>query len=166
MTSIKGRSDYRTMTTEDIHSKIIAMNISKKSADDALARGQGAARKTLALKARAPFVSSVDDESLNEEETEDLKHEFHDSLALAIQQFWKGKGRSFNSKKNTKSPGFTPKFRNKNCFNSGLKEHFVVECPYENHEDNAGKIVRKRFSNPHIKAFTEKNGKPIKKKPS
>src|SRR4051794_34851918 len=52
MTSIKGRSDYRTMTAEDILSEIIAMNISKKCADDALARGQGATRKTLALKAR------------------------------------------------------------------------------------------------------------------
>ena len=143
-----------------------AMNISKKSADDALARGQGVARKTLALKARAPSVSSDDDESLNEEDAEDLKHEFNDAIALATQQFWRGKGRSFNSKKNTKSPGFAPKFRNKNCFNCGMKEHFVAECPYENREDNGGKLVRKRFSNPQNKAFTDKNGKPVKKKPS
>ena len=142
------------------------MNISKKSADDALARGQGVARKTLALKARAPSVSSDDDESLNEEDAEDLTHEFNDVIALATQQFWRGKGRSFNSKKNTKSPGFAPKYRNKNCFNCGMKEHFVAECPYENREDNGGKLVWKRFSNPPNKAFTDKNGKPVKKKPS
>ncbi|MFY0277408.1 hypothetical protein, partial [Escherichia coli] len=35
MTSIKGRADYRTMSAEDILSEIVAMNISKKSADDA-----------------------------------------------------------------------------------------------------------------------------------
>ena len=42
----------------------------------------------------------------------------------------------------------------------------MAECPYENREDNGGKLVRKRFSNPQNKAFTDKNGKPVKKKPS
>ena len=52
MTSIKGRADYRKMSSNDILSEIVAMTISKKNAEDALARGQGVRKGNLALKAK------------------------------------------------------------------------------------------------------------------
>ena len=63
------------------------MNISKKNVDDALARGQGAVRKNLALKARGTSMSSDDEDDDDEAEAEDIKHEFNDHLALAAQKF-------------------------------------------------------------------------------
>ena len=82
MTSIRGRSDYRMMSANDILSEIVAMNISKKSAEDALARGQGAIRKNLALKAKAYASDEDEDEDDDDESPDSMKHEFNETLAL------------------------------------------------------------------------------------
>ena len=144
------------MSAEDTLSEIIAMNISKKSAEDALACGQGAVRKNLALKVRGTSMSSDDEDDDDEAEAENIKHEFNDHLALSAQKFWRGKGRTFNSKENSKT-GFSSKDRTWSCYNCGNKKHFVAECPYEKREDNGGKLVRKSVTSPSSKSFADKN---------
>jgi hypothetical protein len=50
--TIKGRSDYRTMTSNDVLSEVVSMISSKKLADNTRARVQGARGGNLALKAK------------------------------------------------------------------------------------------------------------------
>ena len=65
---IRSRSDFATMSSNDILSEFISLKIMSKNADDALARSRGYKKNNLALKAK---VSYEEDE---EEDDESIKH--------------------------------------------------------------------------------------------
>ena len=64
LTAIRQNSRYRAMTSNEIISEIIAMDISKKNADELVARAHNARKPNLALKAKAHEESESDEDSV------------------------------------------------------------------------------------------------------
>jgi hypothetical protein len=85
MNSIKGDSNFRKMIAHDILQEMVARKISKKNADDALARAHGVRAPNLAL----AKVSYHEEANLMEEEEtisgspEDMKYAHAEHMALA-----------------------------------------------------------------------------------
>ena len=92
-------------------------------------------------------------------------------MALAARAFWGNKGRSSKPRDNSRYNSSGPRQsepRVRNCYNCGNTNHFIADCPFENKEDNGGRLVRKdkpKFS-PN-KNFGNKNfaNKNLAKKP-
>jgi hypothetical protein len=129
LNSIKGRVDYRTMSSNDVLSEIIAMTIAKKNADDARARSHGVRKVNLALKAK---VEEEEEEEDLEWCPEDTKFDYHEHMAIAAKAFWGRKGKSFKSRENSRSylsDQISNGPRTRSCYNCGDKT-FVAEYPY------------------------------------
>src|SRR5664279_5623051 len=76
-------------------------------------------------------------------------------MALAAKAFW-GNRKSIKKPKNSRTPskGSEPRIdRARTWYNCGNVNHFVAKCPFENREDNGGKLVRKDKT----KSFPNKN---------
>jgi hypothetical protein len=100
LNSIKERSDYRTMTSNDVLGEIIAMTIAKKNVNDALAHSQGVRKVNLTLKAKEVVQDEEEEVEWCPEET---KYDYHEHMALAAKAFW---GKNFKSRDNLRSyPG-------------------------------------------------------------
>ena len=89
---VKGRSDYRTMTSNDVLSEVVSMISSKKLADTNRARVQGTKGGNLALKAKVSRVEEDEEDDECEKTPEEIKFAFHEHLALATRAFWKKSG--------------------------------------------------------------------------
>jgi hypothetical protein len=98
LNSIKGRSNYFTMTSGEVLSEVIAMKIAKKNVDIARARANGLRQVNLALKATVEDEDEGDVEDNTEWSPEDTKYEYNDHMALAAKAFWSKKGKNFNSR--------------------------------------------------------------------
>jgi hypothetical protein len=139
--SIKGNANFRKMSAHDILQEMMARKISKKNADDAVARAHGVRAPNLALKAK---VSLHEEASLVEEEEsmsgspEDMKYAHAEHMALAQREFMKKWKSSSPSK-----PKATNRVRT--CYNCGNQHHFIADCPYERVEDHNGRLVRKEM---------------------
>ena len=94
-TSIRTRSDYNSLNSIGILSEFIAISLSHKSADDALARSRGVGKSpNLALKLRAVArIEEVeeydDDDDDDEEDYEDTYKGAHKCISLAMHGYWK-----------------------------------------------------------------------------
>jgi hypothetical protein len=92
MNSIKGGANFRNMTAHDILQEIVARKISKKNADDALARARGVRAPNLALKAKVTYheeASLVEEEEVMSGSPEDMKYAHAEHMALAQRAFLK-----------------------------------------------------------------------------
>ena len=117
------------------------MDISKKNADELVARAHNARKPNLALKAKAHEDSESDEDTI-EWGPEYLKYNYHEYMALASKNFWNGnktrgsRPRGFSPRDNSRyyprdsSRGFSkgPKEGQKarTCYNCGDKNHFVA----------------------------------------
>jgi hypothetical protein len=141
MNSIKGDANFRKMTVHDILQEIVARKISKKNADDALARAHGVRAPNLALKAKVLYQEEA---SLEEEEVamggspENMKYAHVEHMALAQREFMKKWNSSSPSKPMAES-------RVRTCYNCGNQYHFIADCPYERVEDHNGRLLRKEM---------------------
>src|SRR4051812_37711776 len=112
--SIKGRTNFHLMTSQEVLSEVIIMTIAKKNAESARARAIGSTKVNLALKAKA---IEVDDDTSSEWYQEDLKCAFNEHLALASRAFWNKPDIKSRSRDNTRfnSSNMAPKGRS--CYN-------------------------------------------------
>jgi hypothetical protein len=91
------------MTSNEVLSEIVAMDISKKNADELVARAHNARKPNLALKAKAQEESESDEESV-EWGPEDLKFHYHEYMALAAKNFCNS-----NKTRGLRPRGFSPR---------------------------------------------------------
>ncbi|KAK1593734.1 hypothetical protein QYE76_048274 [Lolium multiflorum] len=138
------------MTSDEVLSEVIALDISKKNAEDLVARAHNTRKPILALKMKEHRASESDEDPI-EWSPDDLKTNYHEHMALAAKGFWDGNKTSNlrprrylprdSSRYSSKSPREEQKGRA--CYNCGDKSHFVVDCIFERREDNGGRLVRK-----------------------
>jgi hypothetical protein len=147
---IRSRPYIKSMTSNEVLCKFIALTILKNNAEETRARvlvGQGA--HNLALKAK---VVRKQEEEVCEGEywsLEDAKYALNEHLALTTNAFWDANKHKFKWSKFKSSPrgdrkGSDSKVRH--CYNCGGIKHFIAECPYENKEDHDGWLIPKRRS--------------------
>jgi hypothetical protein len=87
--TIKGRSDYRQMSSNAVLSEVVAMTSSKKISDDARACAQGVRKVNLALKAKVVEHQEEEEEDDGYERSpEETKYAYHEHMALASRGFW------------------------------------------------------------------------------
>ncbi|KAK1602643.1 hypothetical protein QYE76_027282 [Lolium multiflorum] len=138
------------MTSDEVLSEVIALDISKKNAEDLVARAHNTRKPNLALKMKEHEASESDEDPIKWG-PDDLKANYHEHMALAAKSFWSGnKTRSSrlriysphdSSRYSSKSP--REEQRGRACYNCGDTSHFVADCIYERREDNSGRLVRK-----------------------
>jgi hypothetical protein len=89
--SIRTRSDYNSLSSIGVLSEFIAISLSHKSADDALARSRGVVKPSnLALKTKAVArIEEADEDDDDEEDYVDTYKGAHKCIALAMQGYWK-----------------------------------------------------------------------------
>ena len=75
------------MTSNDVLSEVVSMISSKKLADTNYARVQGAKSGNLALKAKVSRVDEDEEDDVCEKTPEEIKHAYHEHLALATRAF-------------------------------------------------------------------------------
>jgi hypothetical protein len=75
LTAIRQNANFRSMTSNEVLSEIIAIDISKKNADELVARAYNDSKPNLALNTKAHEQSESDDDSV---ESEDLKFNYHE----------------------------------------------------------------------------------------
>jgi hypothetical protein len=149
------KPDFHTLSSNDVLDEFVAMNILNYTTDNSLAWVQRANKINLDFKAKV----------VQEEEEccpEDTKYAYHEHMVLASRQFWGNKRNSKpNYSKNNSSGSKSKRERVRTCYNCGNVSHFIVDCPYENTEDNGGKLIHKDKS----KSFSSKNNNYASKVP-
>ncbi|KAK1607391.1 hypothetical protein QYE76_031064 [Lolium multiflorum] len=150
LTAIRQNASFRAMTSDEVLSEVIALDISKKNAEDLVARAHNTRKPNLALKMKEHEASESDEDPI-EWGPDDLKANYHEHMALSAKSFWSGnKTRSSwlrrysphdSSRYSSKSP--REEQRGRACYNCGDTSHFVADCIYERREDNGGRLVRK-----------------------
>ncbi|KAK1669936.1 hypothetical protein QYE76_058095 [Lolium multiflorum] len=142
LTAIRQNASFRAMTSDEVLSEVIALDISKKNAEDLVARAHNVRKPNLALKMKVHEASESDEDPI-EWSPDDLKANYHEHMALAAKSFWSG-----NKTRGSKLRRYSPtspreEQRGKACYNCGDTSHFVADCIFERREDNGGKLVRK-----------------------
>ena len=169
LNAIRNNSNFHAMTSNEVLSEIIAMDIAKKNAEEIVARAHGARKTNLALKAKV-MEESDEDEAI-EWAPEDMKYDYHEHMALAAKKFWGNNRRGSKPRDNSRysprdssrdnSRGFSnsPKESNqraRTCYNCGDKNHFVADCHFERREDHGGRLVRKdKYKTSSNKIYTK-----------
>ena len=92
------------MTSNEVLSKIIAMDIAKKNAYELVARAQNARKSNLTLKAKVSEESESEDADPMDWAPEDIKYSYHEHMALAAKKFWGG-----NKARGPKSRDYSPR---------------------------------------------------------
>ncbi|KAK1618540.1 hypothetical protein QYE76_024057 [Lolium multiflorum] len=162
LTAIRKNASFRAMTSDEVLSKVIALDISKKNTEDLVARAHNTRKPNLALKMKEHEASESDEDPI-EWGPDDLKANYHEHMALPAKSFWSGnKTRSSRSRRyiphdsirhSSKSPREDQKRRS--CYNCGDKSHFVEDCIFERREDNGGRLVRKSKFKSLSKGFSK-----------
>src|SRR5664279_1915944 len=144
-TTIRARPDFGTLSSISVLSEFIAIAMMHKNADNALARSRGMSKSpNLALKSKVVIQEKAHEEFDGDSDEDDIKAGLHEVLGLAANAYWKKRA---NNKKpsNSRSPSKDTKQRFERArtyYNCGSVNHFIAECPYENREDNGGKLIR------------------------
>ena len=155
--TIKSRSDFRTMSSNDVLSEFISLATMRKNSQTILERSLAGKRPNLALKAKVEVEEFEEDEDEGDVEwgNDKLKHDYNDHMALAAKTFWVSKAKNTKSRdyprRSSSSRPSAPRPsgpRTRTCFNCGNANHFKAECPYENREDHGGRLVRKDKTKP------------------
>ncbi|KAK1665554.1 hypothetical protein QYE76_053713 [Lolium multiflorum] len=150
LTAIRQNASFRAMTSDEVLSEVIALDISKKNAEDLVARAHNIRKPNLALKMKEHEASESDEDSI-EWGPDDLKANYHEHMALAAKSFWRG-NKTRGSKLRRYSPHDSSRYsptspreeqRGRACYNCGDTSHFVADCIFERREDNGGRLVRK-----------------------
>ena len=127
--------------------EFVSIGMVVKSFIHAKARQRGLARLSpnVALKSK---VVSYDDEYDDEYEDEggdddpdEAKYDYSDHMALVSRTFWSNRSKQGSSRlfgRKNKPRGDHPK----SCYNCSNLNHFIADCPWENREDNIGRLVR------------------------
>lgn len=174
LNAIRQNSDYRKMTSNEVLSEIIAMDISKKNANELVARAHNARNTNLALKAKVSEESESDEDPMDWA-PEDIKYSYHEHMVLVAKKFWGG-----NKARGPKSRDYSPRDsprdnaryshhdssrsfssgpregqKARTCYNCGDKSHFIADCHFERREDNGGRLVRKDKSRLLSKGYTK-----------
>jgi hypothetical protein len=89
LTAIRQNASFRAMTSDEVLSEVIALDISKKNAEDLVARAQNSRKPNLALKMRVHEASESDEDPV-EWGSDDLKFNYHEHMALAAKKVWDG----------------------------------------------------------------------------
>lgn len=134
------------MTSQEVSSEVISMTIAKNNAESARARAIGSTKVNLALKAKAIEVD--DDDTSSECSQEDIKCALNKHLALASRDFCNKPDIKSRSRDNTRFNSSNKSPKGRSCYNYNDKSHFVAKCPFENREDNGGRLIRKIKSRP------------------
>ncbi|KAK1630880.1 hypothetical protein QYE76_005195 [Lolium multiflorum] len=152
LTAIRQNASFRAMTSDEVLSEVIALDISKKNAEDLVARAHNTRKPNLALKMKEHEASESDEDPI-EWGPDDLRANYHEHMALAAKNFWSG-NKTRGSRLRRYSPHDSSRYsstspRGKACYNCGDTSHFVADCIFERREENGGKLVRKdKFKSP------------------
>jgi hypothetical protein len=170
--SLQGRYNYYEMTSNQVMQEMQAFKVQAKNAEDARARAIGMQRgANLALKANV--VENEESQRGCEDgkpwSPEDVQYAFSEHMCFHSKSFWKDPSKaieqnSLRSKSRDNPRSDSSGQRVRYCYNCGDRFHFVAECPYENREDNGGKLVLKDKSKLRKKPFVKKKF-PTKKGP-
>ncbi|KAK1615927.1 hypothetical protein QYE76_021444 [Lolium multiflorum] len=148
LTAIRQNASFRAMTSDEVLSEVIALDISKKNAEDLVARAHNSRKPNLSLKMKVHEASESDEDPI-EWGPDDLKINYHEHMALAAKKFWDGNmSRSTRPRRSRDSPRSFSKSpregqRGRTCYNCGDKNHFVADCMFERREDHGGRLIRK-----------------------
>ncbi|KAK1679379.1 hypothetical protein QYE76_040227 [Lolium multiflorum] len=150
------------MTSDEVLSEVIALDISKKNEEDLVARAHNTRKPNLALKMKEHGASESDEDPI-EWGPDDLKANYHEHMALAAKSFWNGnktrssRPRRYSPHDSTRLSSKSPREEQKgrSCYNCGDKSHFVADCIYERREDNGGRLVRKSKFRSLSKGFSK-----------
>ncbi|KAK1692450.1 hypothetical protein QYE76_009147 [Lolium multiflorum] len=162
LTAIRQNASFRAMTSDEVLSEVIALDISKKNAEDLVARAHNTRKPNLALKMKEHGASESDEDPI-EWGPDDLKANYHEHMALAAKSFWSGnktrssRPRRYSPHDSTRLSSKSPREEQKgsSCYNCGDKSHFVADCIYERREDNGGRLVRKSKFRSLSKGFSK-----------
>ncbi|KAK1679577.1 hypothetical protein QYE76_040425 [Lolium multiflorum] len=160
LTAIRQNASFHAMTSDEVLSEVIALDISKKNAEDLVARAHNTRKPNLALKMKVHEASESDEDPI-EWGPDDLKINYHEHMALAAKKFWDGnKSRSTRPRRSRDSPRSFSKspregLRGRTCYNCGDKNHFVAECMFERREDHGGRLIRKEKFKSLSKGFSK-----------
>ena len=133
-----------------------------------MARSLGDKRPNLALKAKIEYDDEEEEEEDSEWCPEKTKLDYNDHMAVAAKAFWSNKGKVSKSRDNTRGKPSGPRAngpRLRTCFNCGDENHFIAECPFENREDNGGRLIRKDVSKPPPNKNADNKNFPNKRAP-
>ncbi|KAK1611543.1 hypothetical protein QYE76_035216 [Lolium multiflorum] len=120
-------ASFRSMTSNEVLREVIALDISKKNAEDRVARVHNTRKLNLALKMKEHGASESNEDPI-EWGPDDLKAKYHEHMALAVKSFLSG------NKRRSSRPS---------CYNCGDIRHFVADCIYERRDANGGYLIRK-----------------------
>ncbi|KAK1616982.1 hypothetical protein QYE76_022499 [Lolium multiflorum] len=160
LTAIRQNASFRAVTSDEVLSEVIALDISKKNAEDLVARAHNTRKPNLALKMKVHEASESDEDPV-EWGPDDLKINYHEHMALAAKRFWDGnKSRSTRPRRSRDSPRSFSKSpregqRGRTCYNCGDKSHFVADCMFERREDHGGRLIRKEKFKSLSKGFSK-----------
>jgi hypothetical protein len=136
------------------------LDISKKNAEDLVARAHNSRKPNLALKMKVHEASESDEDPV-EWGSDDLKVNYHEHMALAAKKFWDGNmSRNTRPRRSRDSPRRLSKSpregtKGRTCYNCGDKNHFVADCMFERREDHGGKLIPKDRYKPLSKGFSK-----------
>ncbi|KAK1682939.1 hypothetical protein QYE76_043787 [Lolium multiflorum] len=162
LTAIRQNASFRAMTSDEVLSEVIALDISKKNAEDLVARAHNVRKPNLALKMKVHEASESDEDPI-EWGPDDLKTNYHEHMALAAKSFWSG-NKTRSSRPRRYSPHDSSRYsptspreeqRGRVCFNCGDTSHFVADCIFERREDHGGRLVRKDKCKSLSKGFSK-----------
>ncbi|KAK1631560.1 hypothetical protein QYE76_005875 [Lolium multiflorum] len=162
LTAIRQNASFRAMTSDEVLSEVIALDISKKNAEDLVARAYNIRKPNLALKMKVHEASESDEDPI-EWGPDDLKTNYHEHMALAAKSFWSG-NKTRSSRPRRYSPHDSSRYsptspreeqRGRACFNCGNTSHFVADCIFEKREDHGGRLVRKDKCKSLSKGFSK-----------
>ncbi|KAK1610929.1 hypothetical protein QYE76_034602 [Lolium multiflorum] len=160
LTAIRQNASFRAMTSDEILSEVIALDISKKNAEDLVARAHNSRKPNLALKMKVHEASESDEDPV-EWGSDDLKINYHEHMALAAKKFWDGNmPRSSRLRRSHDSPrrfskGPREGTKERTCYNCGDKNHFVADCMFERREDHGGRLIPKDKHKSLSKGFSK-----------
>jgi hypothetical protein len=114
LTAIRQNANFHSMTSNEVLSEIIALDISKKNADALVVRAHNAHKPNLALKVNEHEESESYEDPV-EWSSDDFQSNYHEHMALAAKNFWDGnKTRSSRPRGNSRfSPRDSPRAQKK-----------------------------------------------------
>ncbi|KAK1643686.1 hypothetical protein QYE76_061491 [Lolium multiflorum] len=160
LTAIRQNASFRAMTSDEVLSEVIALDISKKNAEDLVARAHNSLKPNLSLKMRVHEDSESDEDPV-EWGPDDLKMNYHEHMALAAKKFWDGnRSRNTRPRRSRDSPRNLSKSpregqRGRTCYNCGDNNHFVTDCMFERREDHGGRLIHKEKFKSLSKGFSK-----------
>ncbi|KAK1620384.1 hypothetical protein QYE76_025901, partial [Lolium multiflorum] len=160
LTAIRQNASFRAMTSDEVLSEVIALDISKKNVEDLVARAHNSCKPNLALKIKVHEASESDEDPI-EWGSDDLKINYHEHMALAAKKFWDGNvSRNTRPRRSRDSPRRLSKSpregtKGRTCYNCGDKNHFVADCMFERREDHGGRLIPKDRYKPLSKGFSK-----------